>query len=183
MIAPAMKTRPDEPLRYVELARQGARLERSFAGDELPRWTQLVDGDWRVRAAVEFRRDAEGRSWVEAEYESRGDMLCTRCSEVLNHEFSGTLRMCIVGGDAQASQMADEYDVLVASGDTVLLADILEDELLLAVPEQLCDSNSDTKECERLLPRYYPAAGKAQLEEAEQSERKNPFDVLANLKQ
>ena len=84
---------------------------------------------------------------------------------------------------SQASQMADECDVLIASGDTVLLADILEDELLLAVPEKLCDSNGDTKECERLLPPYYPAAGKAQLEEAEQSERKNPFDVLANLKQ
>jgi uncharacterized metal-binding protein YceD (DUF177 family) len=34
-----------------------------------------------------------------------------------------------------------------------------------------------------MLPLHYPAAGEAQLEQSEQSERKNPFAVLAALKQ
>jgi uncharacterized protein len=177
-----MKTRQDEPLYYVELARQGARIERSLTGDDLLRWSQLVDGEWHVQANLEFYRDTEGQSWVKVDYESRASMLCTRCSEVLSHTFAGQVAMCIVNGEAQASELAGDCDVLVVQGDVVLLADIIEDELLLAVPEQLCVAD----ECEHMLPLYYPAPGGAQLEQSEQpeqTERKNPFDVLAALKQ
>ena len=175
MIAPAMKTRQDEPLRYVELARQGARVERSLAGSDLPRWGQLVEAGWSVQIVLEFSRDARGLSWVTGEYQARAGMLCTRCSEVLGHALSGQLTMCIVGDEGRASELASTCEVLVAHGDTVLLADIIEDELLLALPEQLCV----TDECERMLPLAYPGAGEAPLEQPES----NPFDVLAALKQ
>lgn len=182
MIAPAMKTRQAEALRYVQLARQGARIERSFAGDDLPRWAQLAYGEWSVQAAFEFYRDADALSWVKGEYQARAELLCTRCSEVLEHAFTGQVNVCIVGTDAQANELAGDYDVLVARPDADLMADIVEDELLLAVPEWLCVAD----ECERGLPHDYPAAGKVQVEpslRSQQLDRKNPFDVLARLKQ
>jgi uncharacterized metal-binding protein YceD (DUF177 family) len=176
MIAPPMKTRQDEPLRYAELARQGARIERSLSGNDLPRWAQLVDGEWQVQAVVEFYRDEQGLPWIAGEYEARGGLLCTRCSEVLDHVFTVRAKLCIVADEAQAAELADGCDVLVANGESVQFADIVEDELLLAVPEQLCT----TQDCERQLPLVYPATG---AEQAEQSERKSPFDVLEALKQ
>jgi len=176
MIAPAMKTRPDEPLHYEELARQGARIERSFAGSDLPRWAQVVRGDWHAQTTVEFHRDAHGRVWVDGECRVVAGLLCARCSEVLDHAFTASVSMCVVADEASASELAGGCDVLVAAGDSVLLADIIEDELLLTVPEQLCAS----EDCERRLPLDYPA-----LEEPQggAATRTNPFDVLAALKQ
>jgi uncharacterized metal-binding protein YceD (DUF177 family) len=179
MIAPAMKTRQDEPLCYVELARQGARIERSLSGDDLPRWSQLAGADWGVRTVLNFYRGVGGLVWVEGNYEARADMLCTRCSETLDYAFTGELKLCIVSSESQATELAANCEVLVAQGDAVGLADILEDELLLAVPEQLCVSD----DCERRLPQFFPATGGAPLEPAEEPQRKNPFDVLAGLKQ
>jgi len=179
MIAPAMKTRQDEPLRYVELARQGARIERSLAGNDLPRWSQLVDGaehEWHVQAVLEFSIDDRGLIWAKGRYESRAGLLCTRCSEVLEHVFSGEISACIVDNESRADELAADCDVLIAEGGLVSLAEIVEDELLLAVPEQLCD----TSECERLLPLSYPAAG-AEAPTAD-DEKENPFEVLARLK-
>jgi len=175
-----MKTRQDEPLRYVELARQGARIERSLAGADLPRWSQVVDDaehKWHVQAVLDFSLDDRGLVWVKGRYESRAGLLCTRCSEVLEYAFSGELSTCIVDNENQADKLAVDCDVLVAEGGLVSLAEIVEDELLLAVPERLCDAN----ECERVLPLSYPAAG-ADAPGADE-ERENPFEVLARLKE
>ncbi len=182
MIAPAMKTRHDEPLGYLELARQGARIERSLGSDDLPRFSQLVDGVCEVRAVLDFSRDGSGQVWVRGGYDVFAGMRCARCAEVIEHKFSGRVTICIVNGEAEASRLAAGCDVFVAQADSVLLADLLEDELLLAVPEQLCVA----EECERQLPLSYPATQKSQFEDSRhtnQSERKNPFDVLARLKQ
>ncbi|MCZ6711692.1 MAG: YceD family protein [Gammaproteobacteria bacterium] len=181
MIAPAMKTRQDEALRYAELARQGARVERSLVRDDLPRWSQFVHGEATVKVTFEFYRDGDGLSWVKGEFEVGAAMLCTRCSEVLEHAFTGQVELCIVATEVQASELASGYDVLVAPRDLVVVAEIVEDELLLAVPERLCVADP----CERMLPHRYPVAGEVQVGPSpslKESDRNNPFDVLAELK-
>lgn len=181
MIAPAMKTRQDEALRYAELARQGARVERSLVRDDLPRWSQLVHGEAAVKVAFEFYRDGHGRSWVKGEFKVCAAMQCARCSEVLEHTFIGTVNVCIVSTEVQASELASGGDVLVAPGDLVVVADIVEDELLLAVPERLCVADP----CQRTLPQQYPAGDEVQTgptPHRQESDRNNPFDVLAELK-
>ena len=181
MIAPAMKTRQDEALRYVELARQGARVERSLVREDLPRWSQLVNSEATVNVAFEFYRDDHGLSWVKGEFEACAALQCTRCSEVLEHAFTGQVKVCIVSTEEQASELAGDRDVLIAPGDLVVVADIVEDELLLAVPERLCVADP----CQRALPQRYPAGEQAHAGPSphrKESDRNNPFDVLAALK-
>ena len=102
-------------------------------------------------------------------------MLCRRCSEVLPHEMTGDFELTIVCDDAMASMLAGEHDVLFAQREVLDVAEILEDELLLAMPEQLCGEEN----CERMLPRDFPAP---LGEEAPAAERENPFAAIAKLR-
>ena len=81
----------------------------------------------------------------------------------------------IVGDETAASQLGVEHDVLLAEGEEVEVAEILEDELLMAMPDQLCREEP----CERMMPREFPAPGGATESAAE---RGNPFAAIAKLK-
>lgn len=172
MIARAMKTRQEQSLRYVDLARQGARLVRSLSTEDLPRWSQLVDGPGRVSVVLTFYRGEDGLPCVRGDYRAEAGLVCGRCLDVIDHAFSGSLDLCIVRDEARASTLAEGRDVLTVAGDQVLPAEIVEDELLLETPERLCGS----VDCERVLPMSYPAAT------VEVAEAPNPFGALARLK-
>ena len=175
MIAPAMKTRPQEALRYVELAQRGARFERSLGGADLPRWSEVVEGEVAVDVSLSFAQDEASRPCVKGSYRARSDMLCRRCSEVLPYEWAGDFELTIVGDETAASQLGVEHDVLLAEGEELAVAEMLEDELLMAMPDQLCREEP----CERMMPREFPAPGGATESAAE---RGNPFAAIAKLK-
>jgi uncharacterized metal-binding protein YceD (DUF177 family) len=95
--------------------------------------------------------------------------------------------MCtIVATEEQASELAGrepggELDILVADGLEVSLADLVEDEILLGLPERLCP----TEPCENAPEMHYPAAGQAGVDPErgvdDPAPRDNPFSVLAGL--
>jgi uncharacterized protein len=175
MIAPAMKTRQQEALRYVELAQRGARVERVLGGQDLPRWSEVISGDVVVEVALTFWRDEASRPCVKGSYRARAEMLCRRCSEVLPHELAGEFELTIVRDDASASMLGGEHDVLVAEREVLDVAEILEDELLMAMPDKLCREDP----CERMLPRNFPPPGG---EVSPALERDNPFAAIGKLK-
>lgn len=175
MIAPAMKTRQQEALRYVELAQRGARLERLLSGQDLPRWSEVARGEIVVEVSLEFQRDEASRPCVKGSYRARSDMLCRRCSEVLPHEMTGDFQLTIVRDDEAASRLAGERDVLLAEREVLDVAEVLEDELLMAMPEELCRE----EKCERMLPRDFPAPDG---EVAPAAEHDNPFAAIAKLR-
>ncbi len=176
MIAPAMKTRQQEALRYVELAQRGARVERSLGRQELPRWSDVVQGDIGVEVTLVFRRDEASRPCVRGSYRAWSDMLCRRCSEILPHEMMGDFDLTIVSDDAMASALSVAHDVVLAERDVLEVAEIVEDELLMAMPEQLCREEA----CERLLPHDFPVA---EEEAAPAAERDNPFAAIAKFRE
>lgn len=172
-MARLMKTRQEQPLRYVELARQGVRLARSMSVENLPRWSELVDGQGEVDLELTFYQDDDGLPCVRGSYRARAGMLCRRCLEVVDHVINGYLQVCIVRDDGQASALAAGRDVVMVAGDQLLLAEIIEDELLLEMPERLCVFD----DCDRSLPMSHPVT------DAEPVARTNPFGVLTRLKE
>lgn len=176
MIAPAMKTRQDEPLPFRELARRRAEISRQLAQSSLPRWSTVAQNDaqqdWAVQVDLRFSMGDEGLAWVHGEYSARAGLRCQRCLEVLETGFSGTVALCLVEDGPRATELAAVCDVLVVSGDEVAIADIIEDELLLGVPQQLCEQEP----CDRKPGLSYPAP------DAPAEEPEGPFAVLGKLK-
>ena len=172
MIAPAMKTRQDELLVYRELARRRAKISRRLDEASLPRWSALTQDEWMVEVELEFSLDDTGLAWVHGDFVARAGVLCQRCLEVLNTGYAGSVALCIVSDDARAAELAQTCDVLLATGDELAIADIIEDELLLAIPEQLCSEEP----CERQPVMTYPADDEPAEAPA------GPFAVLSKLK-
>lgn len=169
-----MNTRPDERLPFRELARQGARLARTLTADAMPRVARLAPGRGELQAQLAFSLDSAGRPWVQGEVSGVVRATCQRCLEQFDHALQTGFELCIVSDAALASELAERVDVLAAAdADSVSIAEVVEDELILALPEQLC-----TREpCPYAPALSYPAA-QAAGEEADDK----PFQVLEVLK-
>ncbi len=189
MIAPAMNTRPQEALSFRDLARQQARISRQISLQELSRLSELVadaGGSAALDVSLQFGMDSRGFSRVDGTVSGQLPLLCQRCAEELVHPLSLSFGCFIVESDALADELAangeSPGDVLVAAGNEVTTAEIVEDEILLSLPEWLCEADP----CSRAPELAYPAAqlpeGAEQAPGSEPVEAaENPFSVLAEL--
>jgi uncharacterized protein len=172
MMAPAMNTRADERLPYLELAKQGARVARSVQPDELVRLAELAPGRTAIDTEMTFSIGGDGRVWVKGVVEGVVGATCQRCLEKLDRPLRATFDLCIVNDPTLASKLAGGADVLAAEGDTVTVAQIIEDELILGLPDRLCVEDP----CPLAPSLSYPAGPE------EPEPRDNPFSVLSQLK-
>jgi uncharacterized protein len=170
--APAMTTAADDRLAYASLARQAVHMDRRLPAGALHRLEALApaDGDGTVR--LDFRIDEQGRAWVRGHVEQPVDAACQRCLERFARRLAVDFDLCIAPEGDDATELGAGVDVLVAEGDTLSIADIVEDELLLGLPERLCE----TDPCPHAPPLSFPAAG------ADETPAGSPFGVLSKLK-
>lgn len=194
MIAPAMNTGPEDCLAYRDLARQGGRIQRSVKVTELPRICALLEPDPSasqpkqrhetsppdIKVDLKFRLDDDALVWVEGQAEGSLSLLCHRCAERVDFPLCARFDLCIVAQESVARQYAHSRDLLMVEGSSVTVAEIIEDELLLALPEWLCS----TEPCERMPALAYPAEGQSETEpaQAEAADQDSPFAVLKHLK-
>jgi uncharacterized metal-binding protein YceD (DUF177 family) len=102
----------------------------------------------------------------------------------VGHSLQAEFKLCIVSDEVTAERFAEARDVLVCRGSSLSLAEVVEDELLLALPERLCQSEP----CERMPELDYPdqavdaaVSGKNPVSD-EPLERDNPFAALESLR-
>lgn len=166
-MAPAMNTRTDELFRYRELAHQKARILRSIVLRDLPRLAAATgsapeNSDSQLQVEVTFRNDPEGDVWAVGTAAGRLSLVCQGCAERMDHPLAIEFAVCIVESDQRADELQDR-DVMVVEGEGLSLVDLIEDELLLQLPERLCTEQP----CERSLQLAYPAAADRPFQELE----------------
>jgi uncharacterized metal-binding protein YceD (DUF177 family) len=188
-----MNTGSEDRLSYRELARQQARIQRSIDLQNFSRIQALMDAESgrhpRVAVDVTFHLDSAGFPWVTGMARLELDLLCLRCAEVVDYPLEAEWKLCIVNEDeldaATMSTLAESRDLLAVGSATLALADVVEDELLLAMPERLCSSDP----CERMPALDYPVAD-SELpavevldpdRPADDLEQESPFAMLAEL--
>ncbi|MFV2090280.1 MAG: DUF177 domain-containing protein [Pseudomonadales bacterium] len=179
MIAPAMNTRPDEVLPFPVLARQKARISRQIRLKHLPRLATIAraGGDGALEVTLAFSYDSRGHVHVTGELAGTLVLDCTGCAESREFALDLDFECCVVVSDQQASEISTSNDVLVAEGAEISVADIVEDEILLSLPERLCASQP----CERLPEMRYPALNEIESAPGDDVSSESPFAVLAEL--
>ncbi|MEJ2088428.1 MAG: YceD family protein, partial [Gammaproteobacteria bacterium] len=139
MIAAAMNTRPQEVLPYRDLARRQARISRQIGLEDLPRIMPLAAGPAApLDVVLGFSHDPEGFVRVVGQIAGRLPLVCSGCAETVEHDFRTTFDLLIVATEETASERGADEDVLVADGSEINLLDLVEDEILLGLPERLC---------------------------------------------
>lgn len=156
-----------DPLR---LADEGRRLAGSLS---LKAFARLAQAGVRPTGAVEidlqFRRTVQGARQLEVRLATELRLTCQRCLEELRLPLKLAPTFYFARAESEADSIPEESELIVVD-QPLVLADFIEDELLLALPMIPMHAASECR-----------AQGFREGEEADPA-RKNPFAMLANLK-
>lgn len=159
----------------MRLARRGAVLEGHYALAELPRLADtLADASGEVRVELHFGRDRQGVAYIEVHLEAEPLLTCQACLEGYRHRLSCINKVGIVTSEAMAERLPAEYEPLLVGDEPLFPRDLIEDELILALP---IIARHPEGECPDREARREEAGA-----EEEESKAENPFAVLAKLK-
>lgn len=150
------------------LAKQGIQIEGTVELKDLERLSaQLADTSGEAEVRLQFRIDEDGNCVVETAITSRVTVLCQRCLEPMPLEISSGSNVLLIAGESQEQQDKAGYESYVIENGELVVRDLVEDELLLALP---------------FAPTHQSGSCAAQVS-AVGPNMQNPFSILAKLKQ
>lgn len=179
-----MKSRPVDP-RHLDVeafAKEGASLDGAWPLPALERLTDAAHPDarpsdadlasWQAEGERRTVRGAEPQTWLHLRAQARLALVCQRCLGPVEAAIETQRSFLFVAGEEAAAQLdADSEDDVLALTRSLDLRELVEDELLLALP---------------LVPRHdlcpEPLPVPADDEALAGEERANPFAALAALK-
>ena len=134
------------------------------------------DGDvhWSVRGESRVAAGREPEIWLHLTAHARVWRDCQRCLEPVPLDLDLGRSLRFVADEATAEALdADSEDDVLALPRSLDLHDLVEEELLLALPIVPMHES---------CPQHLPASADALVEQTEPAAAKNPFAVLGSLK-
>lgn len=164
-----------EPL---ELARNARSLTGSISLVGLGRLGEsLFSREGAVAISLHFGIDESGYACINGRLSANLKLVCQRCLESMDWPVETEFSLGIVTNERQMEALPANYEPLLVGAEPVLLADIIEDELILALPDIPAHEPS---QC------HQPDAGQESADSAHgrvmTPEGSNPFSVLERLK-
>jgi len=132
----------------------------------------LESPDGELEVSLELGRDEDGTHYLAGTVQGKLVLLCQRCLEPMEYPLDVTFRLGLVHSQEQSQGLSDRYEPLLITGEPASLAEIITDEVLLALP--IVPLHGGTSTCRPPVMDYQTPAN---------SQRGNPFAVLAKLKQ
>ena len=163
-----------QPLDIPLLIRQGATLQgeariselSQTAGQAGGRLHGVVLNDAPVHYVLNFARDAQGRAVIHGVVETAVELTCQRCLQPVSVPIHAELALGVVQDEAAAKKLPDSLEPLLLGDDPIRLADLIEDEILLALP---------------VVPRHEHVCVPAHREHEGAEGADNPFAALRGL--
>ena len=148
------------------------RFEGSVPLAQMPRLVEvLADSDGECRYVVEFYRDPLKIDVMHMQLSASLPLICQRSLERFVHQVEIDQRLGLISEESQEAAMPEGMEaVLVDRGGDVSPLELIEDELLLAVPLVPVSPNAS-----ELDPEWVH-------EEALEEDKPNPFAALQTLK-
>ncbi len=159
-----------DPLR---LAREGARLVGRLPLESMRRLkAACLEARGGVELALQFEQSAQGLGQMRGHIEARLTVRCQRCLEPMGLTLKSEPRAVLLSGEDRQEQLAAGADMIVIT-KPVSLVELVEDELLLAMPMMPMHPREACPAAPFLAP-------DAAADDATSENR--PFSVLGKLK-
>lgn len=130
-----MPERSAELVHVFRMARDGATRRGEIALSLMSRLTPLLCSDAGcARYELDFELDSQSRPLVTGRIEASLDLICQRCLEPMTAELELDVRLGIVRSDEEAVALPKEREPLLVDADTISLAKLVEDEIILGLP-------------------------------------------------
>ena len=156
-----------------KLARQAQVLKGVLPLSSMTRLGHYLSSEeGEVNYEIHFGID-EGRTYYARGY-ARAElrMECQRCMTPVAVMVEAEIKVAFVSSDEQAARVAEEFDPCVVEDEKLVLLEMIEDELILALP---IVARHDDPGCQAWLKEK----GETEIEAPS---KENPFEVLARLK-
>lgn len=167
-----------EPYR---LAREDAHYTVQVSLSEFPRIAQALGDEGEsgaVAVDVRFFRDEEGRACAEGTVTLEAFQRCANCERKEPLGLTAEVALVVVRDEEAQGLYAGTREPITLEGKKVPLADVFEDDLLLAMPERPCAVREAP--CPHAQARWAAVQDQGAPEPA--PKRENPFAALAQLK-
>lgn len=155
-----------QPLDIRALVRQGVTLKGEVQLAELERLKGIALKDAPIRFDLKFGKDAEGQPVVQGSVQGIVDMTCQRCLKPVGIDIDASVALGVVTSEAEAKNLPDDLEPLILGDEPVRLSDLIEDEILLALP---------------VVPRHAHQCVPAHREHEGPEKTDNPFAALRDM--
>lgn len=123
-----------KPLDIDRLADGEADIDFAVPLAELPRLrSQLASVDGSVRGRVHFTREA-GIVVADLTMSGAASLECQRCLHAMTEPVDSAVRVALITAEADASRVPEHLEPMLAPGGRVTVGELVEEELLLALP-------------------------------------------------
>lgn len=134
----------------------------------------LLDDAGSVAVDLNFSREGK-LAIIEGKIESELHLVCQNCLQDLAWPIDNRIRLAVVNSIDEADRLPGDYEPLLLDEEKILLKDIVEDELLLILPQY----PKHPHDC--LGQSGYSSDTSSELQNT-QPDRENPFSILTHLK-
>jgi len=160
----------------VRAAEGGFSISGQLAFSRMKRLLEVVNNpDGVAELDLNFAVDGQGTPNVRGWMHTDVDLICQRCLEPMQVSVDVNICLGIVASEEEARRLPEQYDPLVARNEQLMIAEMVEDEILLALPSI---PRHDAGECTVREDGEKRQSGAGDSVE----DSANPFAVLAKLK-
>jgi uncharacterized protein len=158
------------------LAQNGLKLEGTLPVSTMKRLAgSLADTEGEVAVTMNFDVDETALPFMYGKFSAQLSLICERCMKPMSVDVNVECHLAILKSERKIEELAELYEPwIVENKDPVLLASVVEDELILGLP---------------LVPRHEHACLPKEawyrgddIDESEKEKKVSPFEVLASLK-
>ena len=176
---PAIPQRPQRRPDVEELASRRAVLAGFVESASMPRLMEVATKPPpAVAYRIEFTRDARGRPRMAGRVEGTWPLVCQRCLGDLDWRFDVKFKTLVL--DSEDGETVDQ-DVVVCPGGRISLEPVIEDELLLALPNAPVHPHGSCEAPPIRTDGGRTGSGRT-ADGEEPGRRSNPFSVLRTLR-
>jgi uncharacterized protein len=154
-----------------------AAAHRQFAGcvslQSMPRLADVLadpGASDEVDFEVAFYVDQQGQVVADVAVSGQVPLICQRGLHRFGCAINSRSRLGLIGDIARADELPEDYEPLLYEGEDVALADLVEEELLLAIP------------LVPVSPESEPVGEASEPEKKEETPTHRPFEMLGKIR-
>ena len=132
----------------------------------------LTSDQGELEIELNLGKDPEGTRFLAGTIQGAIVLSCQRCMQDMTLPLDLEFRLGLLRDESAVDALSDCYEPLLVTAEPAYIADIIADEILLALP--IVPLHGDSDECHAFVKAYKSPEGE---------QRENPFAVLAGMKQ
>ncbi|MCU7960601.1 MAG: DUF177 domain-containing protein [gamma proteobacterium symbiont of Bathyaustriella thionipta] len=137
----------------------------------------LVSDAGSVAVDLDFSVGVKRRPWIQGQLQTEVMLVCQRCMRPFLYSLQLDLSLLVVETEAEYDLLPEDVDPILADDSRLNLSQMLEDEMLLALPQVAMHEPDD---CEVKMDQWTQAD--EPFVEPVNEPKENPFEILAGFK-